>query len=107
MIWEVTDDGRIKLLLRASGENARKITRAQADRYIANIVGDLSTTMSIEVTTDELRYSFNKNRPEITVTWRARVPVESVPDVREYMVRLGQSHLSLVVVEDDDAPPDP
>ena len=106
MLWEVTDEGRVRVRVKATGENVQQITRAQADRYFANIVGDLNATMGIEVTTDELRYSFNKSRPEITVTWKARVPAGSVADVREYMVRLGQSHLG-IVEGGDDAPRDP
>ena len=104
MMWEVSDEGRVKVLVTASGENARQITRAQADRYFANIVGDLNATMGIEVITDELRYSFSKTKPKITVTWRARVPVSSVPDVREYLVRLGQSHLGIVEGGGDASP---
>jgi len=91
MIWQVGDEGRIEVRLRASGEQAIRVARVHADRYIGNIVGDLSATLGVDVTTNELRYSFSKTRPEVTVIWRAQVPTASVPDVREYMVRLAQS----------------
>jgi hypothetical protein len=107
MMWQVSDNGRIEMKLRASGERAVRASRQEADRYVGNIVGDLSATLGIEVTTNELRYSINKNRPEVTVTWRAQVPVETVPDVREYLARLAQSEHPVqgeVVSREDDVP---
>jgi hypothetical protein len=106
-MWQVTDEGRVEMKLRASGPNAGQVSRADADRYIGNIVSDLTVNMGIEIVTDELRVSFNKNRPEVTVTWKARIPVGSVPDVREYMVRLARSSDPVqgeVVSRGDDVP---
>jgi len=91
MIWQVTDEGTIEIRLRASGEQAIRVARVKADEFVANIVGDLNATMGIEIVTDELRYSFHKTRPEVTVKWRAQVPVDQVTDVREYMARLARS----------------
>jgi hypothetical protein len=108
MIWQVSDEGRLVVRLRASGEQAIRVARAHADRYVANIVGDLSATLGIDVVTDELRYSFNKTRPEVTVIWRAQVPLGAVPDVREYMVRLSTSEQPVQGEVEDvhDEPPD-
>ena len=91
VIWEVTDEGRVAARLRAEGEEAIKVAKIKADMFFANIVSDLQVTHSIEATTDELRYSFSKTRPEVTITWRARIPQESVPDVREYLAGLSQA----------------
>jgi hypothetical protein len=108
MIWQVSDEGRIEVRLRAEGEQAIKVARAHADRYIGNIVGDLSATLGVDVVTTELRYSFSKTRPEVTVVWRARTPVGSVPDVREYFVRLSASEQPVQgeVGDVHDEPPD-
>ena len=105
MIWQVSDEGRIEMRLRANGEQAIRVARVEADRYIDNIVGDLNATEGIDVVTNELRYSFSKNRPAVTVIWRAQVPVGSVPEVREYMTRLARSH-DPVQGEIVDGPPD-
>jgi len=91
MIWQVSDEGTIEVRMRASGEQAIRVARVKADEFIANIVSDLNATQGIEIVTDELRYSFHKTRPEVTVKWRAQVPVGAVPDVREYMSRLAHS----------------
>jgi hypothetical protein len=107
MIWQVSDEGRIEIRLRASGQQAIKVARVKAEEFIANIVSDLNATMGIEITTDELRYSFHKTRSEVTVKWRAQVPVEQVTDVREYMARLAQSqNPETVQGEVVDGPPD-
>jgi hypothetical protein len=107
MIWQVNDEGRIEVRLRAEGEQAIRVARVKADEFIANIVSDLNATMGIEIVTDELRYSFHKTRPEVTVKWRAQVPAEKVPDVREYMSRLAHSHSpDTVRGEVVDGPPD-
>jgi hypothetical protein len=107
MMWQVSDEGKVEVRLRAEGEQAIRVAREHADRFIGNIVGDLSATLGVDVTTDELRYSFSKTRPEVTVIWRARVPVGSVPDVREYMVRLAQSQNPVMGEIVDEQPPAP
>jgi hypothetical protein len=104
MMWQVSDEGKVEIRLKARGEQAIRVVRVKADRYVASIVGDLSATLGTDVVTDELRYSFNKTRPEVTVTWRARIPVEKVPDVREYMVRLAQSEESVEKEIADESP---
>jgi hypothetical protein len=107
MIWQVADDGTIEVRLRASGEQAIRVARVKADEFIANIVSDLNATMGIEIVTDELRYSFHKTKPEVTVKWRAQVPAGKVADVREYMSRLAHSqNPETVQGEVVDGPPD-
>lgn len=91
MIWQVSDEGRVEVRLKATEEQAIRVARASAERFIANVVGDLTATMSIDLVTDELRYSFSKTRPEVTVIWRAHVPLSAVSEVREYLMRLGAS----------------
>lgn len=91
MIWFVGDDGRVEVRLQARGEQAIKVARVQADRFIANIVGDWATTLGIEATLDELRYSFSKTRPEVTIIWKTTVPAERVAEVREYLRGLAAS----------------
>jgi hypothetical protein len=91
VIWHVTDQGRIELRLRAEGEEAIKVAKIKGDTFIANIVTDLSGTLGADVITDELRYSFSKVRPEVTIIWRARVPEGSVAQVQEYLAELGGS----------------
>ncbi len=90
MLWNVEDNGKVLVRLKSIGAGAQMLDRDQVNRYIGNIVGDLSATMGVDIVTDELRVSFSKTHPEVNVTWRARVPEGSVPDVREYMVRMSQ-----------------
>jgi hypothetical protein len=90
MLWSVDDEGRVLIRLKSTGASAQMLDRDKVNRYIGNIVGDVSATMGVDIVTDELRVSFSKVRPEVNVTWRARVPVGSVPDVREYMIRMSQ-----------------
>lgn len=91
MMWDVSDAGKITVKLHAEGEAVRQMTRDMADAYIANIVGDLTTSQGVEVVTDELRYSFSKTRAEITVTWRASADPTAVAEIREYFARLSRS----------------
>jgi hypothetical protein len=91
VIWDVSDDGRITVRMRAQGMEAVGAVRAEAGRFIANIVSDLSATSGIDAVTNEMRFSVSKTNPEVTVTWRAQIPVASVPDVREYMATLSRS----------------
>jgi len=91
MMWYVTDEGRIEIRLRAEGEEAIKVARVKAQTFIANIVGDLSDNLGIDVITDEMRYSVSKVRPEVTIIWRARTVPSTVPAVREYLAKLGGS----------------
>lgn len=90
MLWSVEDDGNVLVRLKSSGDSAQMLTKDSVNRYIANIVGDLQATLGIEIVTNELRIRFRKNSTEINVFWRAEVPVVSVTDVREYMVRMSQ-----------------
>jgi hypothetical protein len=90
-MWHVTDQGRVELRLRAEGEEAIKVAKIKGDTFIANIVTDLSGALGADVVTDELRYSFSKVRPEVTIIWRARVPEGSVAQVQEYLAKLGGS----------------
>jgi hypothetical protein len=84
MLWEVAESGRVEVRLRAYGAevNTAKIA---SDRLIGNIITDLSSTLNIDVLSDELRYSFSKTQPEVTVIWRTHVPVERVAEVRAYL----------------------
>jgi hypothetical protein len=91
MMWHVTEQGRVEVRLRAEGEEAIKVAKIKGDTFIANIVTDLSGALGADVITDELRYSFSKVRPEVTIIWRARVPEASVPQVQEYLAELGGS----------------
>jgi hypothetical protein len=107
MIWEVADDGRMTVRIRAEGMAAVNDVRAEAGRFVANMVGDLSVTMGIDVVTNEMRFSISKTEPDVTVTWRAQVPAQTVPDVREYLTRLSQSMDPVrgeVVSRGDDVP---
>lgn len=109
MMWDVSAEGKIVVRLRGEGEAARQMTREKVDAYIGNIVGDLSTSQGVEVVTNELRYSFSKTHPEITVTWRAQTSPSSVAEVREYFARLTRSLDPPVVGEVErvrDDPPD-
>jgi hypothetical protein len=89
-MWHVADDGRIEVRLLAQGQQAVKVARVKADRFIANVVSDLAATQDIEVRTNELRYSFSKTRPEVTVIWRAGVSPAQVAAVRTYLDRLNE-----------------
>jgi hypothetical protein len=91
-MWTVSDGGAVEVRMRAEGEQAIKIARVKAEQYIANIVSDLSENMGIVMLFDELRYSFSKTRPEVTVIWRTRVPEESADTMREYLARIAQEH---------------
>ena len=90
MLWDVDDNGRMMVRLRSTGASAKMLDRDDVNRYVAHISDDLSATLGIDIVTNELRISFSKTRPEINVTWRAQVPVQSVPDVRTYMVGMSQ-----------------
>lgn len=92
MMWTVSDGGAVEVRLRAEGEQAIKIARVKAEQYIANIVTDLTESYGIVMLFDELRYSFSKTRPEVTVIWRTRVPQESAEMMREYLARISQEH---------------
>jgi hypothetical protein len=105
MMWDVSDEGKIVVRLRAEGEAAKLMTRDRVDAYINEIIRDLSTSQGVEVVTDELRYSFSKTYPEITVTWRAKADPAAVTEIREYFARLSRS-LDPVVGEVVDDPPD-
>lgn len=104
-MWTVSDGGAVEVRLRAEGEQAIKVARTKADQYIANIVTDLTENMGIVMLFDELRYSFSKTRPEVTVIWRTRVPEESVDTMRAYLARITKDH-SPVLGEVVDGPPD-
>lgn len=109
MMWDVSDDGRITVRLHAEGEAARLMTRDKVDAYIGEIVRDLTVSRGVEVITNELRYSFSKTHPEITVTWRAQGEAASVTEIREYFARLAKSLDPPVVGEVEgvrDDPPD-
>jgi hypothetical protein len=107
-MWHVSDTGRIEVRLLAQGEQAIKVARVQADRFIANIVTDLNVSLDVAAVTDELRYSFSKTRPEVTVIWRAEVPADKVDVVRAYLARLNEgSEIGAEVQgEVEDGPPD-
>ena len=85
MFWHVDDRGTMVLMLTASGEETRTLTKDAVNRFIANVIGDLAATYFIDIVTDELRISFSKVRPEVKVTWRARVPKDDVDTLRRYM----------------------
>jgi hypothetical protein len=107
MMWQVTDEGRVEARMRAEGIEAVKTAREDAARFIANVTSDLSMNLGVEVVTDELRFSVSKTRPEITVIWKARAPVEKVADVREYMATVARSLNPLpgeVLGRDNDVP---
>jgi hypothetical protein len=105
-MWHVADDGRIEVRLLAQGQQAIKVARVKADRFIANVVSDLATTQEVEVQTNELRYSFSKTRPEVTVIWRAGVPPDKVAVVRTYLDRLNEQTDGGEMGEITDGPPD-
>jgi hypothetical protein len=93
MMWQVTDEGRVEARMRAEGIEAVKTAREDAARFIANVTSDLSMV--------------SKTRPEITVIWKARAPVEKVADVREYMATVARSLNPLpgeVLGRDNDVP---
>jgi len=105
VIWFVGDDGKVEVRLQARGEQAIRVARVKADRFIANIVSDWVTTLGIEAVTDELRYSFSKTRPEVTIIWKTRAPAERVAEVREYLMGLAKS-MGEIEAGDGDAVPD-
>lgn len=90
MLWEVSDSGRVEVRLRAEGAEI-STAKAASDQLIGSIVIDLASTLKIDVLSDELRYSFSKVRPEVTVIWKTRVPVERVTEVRAYLGGLAES----------------
>lgn len=89
MLWQVLDTGHTEVRLRAEGAEIY-VLRAQAEELIADIIRDLMTTLGIEVLRDEIRASFSKVRPEVTVTWRTTVPKEHVEDVRTYLTGVAE-----------------
>lgn len=88
MLWNVDDNGHMLVRLRSEGAGVSMLTKDSVNRYVANIVGDLSETMGVEVDTRELRISFSTTRPEINVTWRARVPAAQAGILRTYLTRM-------------------
>jgi outer membrane cobalamin receptor len=91
VIWHVTDEGRIEVRLKAQGEQAIKVARVRATSLFESIVEDLATNQHVTLTSNELRYSFSKTRPEVTIIWRSEVEADAAPKVRDYLVRLGES----------------
>lgn len=91
MMWQVTDTGRVEVRMRADGEQAIRVAKVKADQFIANIVSDLAVSQHVDVVTTELRYSFSKVRPQVTVIWRAMIPASAVATVRSYLDRLNES----------------
>jgi hypothetical protein len=90
MIWDVDDAGRVEVRMRAEG--AQIVTaKAASEQLVQGIVQDLDTTLGIQVTTDELRFSFSKTRPEVTVSWRTVVPSDRIDDVRAYLTGLAET----------------
>lgn len=90
MLWNVDDSGQMLVRMRSAGPSVSLLDRNVVNRYIANIVGDVSDTLGVEIVTNELRISFSKTHPEINVTWRAQVPTASASAVRAYMVGMSE-----------------
>jgi hypothetical protein len=90
MMWTVSDDGHVEVRMQAEGEQAIKVAQDKADVFFTSMVTDL-TVRGVEVPVNELRYSFSKTRPVVTVIWRAQVEVASVPVVRAYLVRISEA----------------
>jgi hypothetical protein len=90
MLWQVLDTGHVEVRIRSEGIDEVSAAKVQGDQLVANILGDLETTLGIEVTRDELRYSFSKTRPEVTVIWKTTVPKERVDDMRSYLSGLAE-----------------
>lgn len=90
MLWEVSDAGRVEIRLRAQGTEVT-YAKVASDQLIGNIINDLAASLSINVITDELRYSFSKTRPEVTVLWRTSVPADRTDEVRAYLAGLAET----------------
>ena len=90
MLWQVDHEGRVEIRIRSEGMDAMRTAKTQGDTLVANIIGDLQTTLGIEVTRDELRYSLSKTRPEVTIIWKTQVPDTRVEDVRSYLSGLAE-----------------
>jgi hypothetical protein len=89
ILWHVNDTGHVEVRLRAEGDQIAT-AKDEGNRLVANIITDLSNTLSIDVLSDELRYSFSKTRPEVTIIWRTRVPDDRIDDVRTYLGGLAE-----------------
>ena len=92
MIWNVDDDGRVLVRLRASGEAAARLTRGSVEDHFGAIENDLSTN-GIEIVTQDIQMSRRPKR--LDAMWRADIPPQQVGAVREYLMRLAKSEAGL------------
>jgi len=54
MLWDVMDNGHVLVRLRSTGASAKMLDRDDVNRYIANIAGDLTATLGIDIVTHQM-----------------------------------------------------
>jgi hypothetical protein len=90
MLWEVSDDGKIRVRMSARGPGAQDQMRTMVRTHLERVTEDM-TQMGIEVVTDELRFRTYKTSDDLDVFWRAHVPSANVVEAREYLTTLSIS----------------
>lgn len=91
MIWEVRDDGKVTVILRAKQSQLVKPPRVMLAEYVQNVAVDFQR-VGIELLRDEYRIRQHRDSDLVEIFWSAQVPVGQVADAREYMMTLANSH---------------
>lgn len=91
MLWEVSDEGRIRVVLEAKKSQLVEPPQAMIQRYLHGVTTDFQR-VGIELLSDEYRIRLHRDRDLVQIFWNAQVPAQQVADAREYMMTLAQSH---------------